>query len=363
MGLKANTPLLAVDIGSNSIKVVQLKGSPKRYELTHFHFLPLDPEAVMDGVIRDEDAVADALSKCIKGIKTKTPFAVASVSGEAVIIKKIQVPMMDYKELEESIKQEAEQYIPFDIDDVRIGFHQLGASAREEDALEDEEEKQEILLVAVQNEIIESREDVLVKAGLRPAIIDLDAFAMVNAMSISTNLEEQGAVALIDLGASFSHLNIIIDGITTFTRDIPIGGNLSTQNLMSKFEVDYDVAEGFKMGIIPPDMEKREIIEIIVESFDGIIEEVRKSFEFISTTSNAQVDHVFLTGGGALLQGVDGLMADRLGVTAEVFDPLRGITISKDLKDHETIKKYSPLAMVALGLATRRFEKYFKEKN
>lgn len=360
MGLKANTPLLAVDIGSNSIKVAQLKGSPKKYELMNLNVIPLDPEAVMDGVIRDEEVVAEALSKGLKKQKNLTPYAVSSVAGEAVIIKKIQVPKMDEKELEESIKQEAEQYIPFDIDDVRIAFHPLGVSRREEDALEDEEEKQDILLVAVQNEIIESREDVLVKAGLKPVIIDLDAFAMVNAMSISRNLAELGAVALIDLGASFSHLNIIIDGIATFSRSIPIGGNLCTQTLMSKFDADYDEAEDLKKGVIPSDIEKREIIEIIVESFDGIIEEVRKSFEFISTTSNVQVDHVFLTGGGALLQGVDGLVADRLGITAEIFDPLRGITIPRSFNDRDLLNKMAPLAMVALGLSTRRFD-YFNK--
>lgn len=358
MGLTAKTPLLAVDIGSNAIKYAQLKGSSKRYELMTMGVIPLEPDAVVDGIVRDEEAVAEALAKGLKDEKNLTPFAIASVAGEAVIIKKIQVPLMSDSDLRESIKHEAEQYIPFDIEDVRIDYHPLGAARRGEDAFEEEEEKQEILLVAVQNEIIDSRADVLVKAGLKPVIIDLDAFAVVNALSISRNLEELGTVALIDLGASFTHLNIIIDGITSFTRDIPIGGNLCTQNLISKFDADFIEAEDFKKGVIPADIDKKEVVETIVESFDSIIEEIRKSFEFISTTSNAQVDHVFLTGGGALLHGVDGLIADRLGVTAEVFDPLESITVPKKFNDRELLNRMAPLAMVALGLSTRKFD-YF----
>jgi len=363
MFLSAKTPLLAVDIGSNSIKVAQVAGSANKYELLAFGVMPLEPEAVVDGIVKDEEHVADALTRLInaKDMKEKivTPYSIASVAGEAVIIKKIQVPQMPKEELEETIKKEAEQYIPFDIDDVRIDYHPLGKAGGGAETIDDEEEeKDEILLVAVQNDIIESRAEVLTRAGLKPAVIDLDAFALVNALGISKNLEELGAVALIDLGASFTHINIIIDGVATFTRDIPIGGNMCTQALMSKFEAEYEEAEDFKKGILPSDIEKADIVETIVEAFESSIEEISKSFEFISTTSNAQVEHIFLTGGGALLHGVDGLIADRLGVSAEVYDPMQSIKISRKNFDRENINRMGPLAMVALGLSTRRFD-YF----
>lgn len=355
MFLSAKTPLLAVDIGSNSIKVAQLGGSANKYELLALGVMPLDPEAVVDGVVKDEDHVADALSRLIKAEKINTPYAVASVAGEAVIIKKIQVPQMPPDELEETIKKEAEQYIPFDIDDVRIDYHPLGKAGGVNETVDEEEEKDEILLVAVQNEIIDSRTEVLSRAGLKPVIVDLDTFAIVNALAISKNINELGVVALIDLGASFTHVNIIIDGVSSFTRDIPIGGNMCTQLLMSKFDAEYEEAEDMKKGVLPADIAKPDIVEVIVEAFESAIDEINKSFEFISTTSNVQVEHIFLTGGGALLHGVDGLVADRLGVSAEIFDPMQNIKISRKNFDRENINRMGPLAMVALGLSTRRF--------
>ena len=355
MFLSAKTPLLAVDIVSNSIKVAQLGGSANKYELLALGVMPLDPEAVVDGVVKDEDHVADALSRLIKAEKINTPYAVASVAGEAVIIKKIQVPQMPPDELEETIKKEAEQYIPFDIDDVRIDYHPLGKAGGVTETVDEEEEKDEILLVAVQNEIIDSRTEVLSRAGLKPVIVDLDTFAIVNALAISKNINELGVVALIDLGASFTHVNIIIDGVSSFTRDIPIGGNMCTQLLMSKFDAEYEEAEDMKKGVLPADIDKPDVVEVIVEAFESAIDEINKSFEFISTTSNVQVEHIFLTGGGALLHGVDGLVADRLGVSAEIFDPMQNIKISRKNFDRENINRMGPLAMVALGLSTRRF--------
>ena len=358
MFLSAKTPLLAVDIGSNSIKVAQLGGSANKYELLALGVMPLDPEAVVDGVVKDEDHVADALSRLIKAEKINTPYAVASVAGEAVIIKKIQVPQMPPDELEETIKKEAEQYIPFDIDDVRIDYHPLGKAGGVIEAGDEEEEKDEILLVAVQNEIIDSRTEVLSRVGLKTVIVDLDTFAIVNALAISKNIDELGVVALIDLGASFTHVNIIIDGVSSFTRDIPIGGNMCTQLLMSKFDAEYEEAEDMKKGVLPADIDKPDVVEVIVEAFESAIDEINKSFEFISTTSIVQVEHIFLTGGGALLHGVDGLVADRLGVSAEIFDPMQNIKISRKNFDRENINRMGPLAMVALGLSTRRFS-YF----
>lgn len=359
MFLSAKTPLLAVDIGSNSIKVAQLGGSAGKYELLKIGIQELEPEAVVDGVVKDEDHVAEKLSRLLKAEKIDTPHSIVSVAGEAVIIKKIQVPLMSKEELDETIQKEAEQYIPFDIDDVRIDYHELGTATGDAEGLGlEEEEKQEILLVAVQNEIIDSRTEVLTKAGLKPIIVDLDAFAIVNALAISKNIKELGVVALVDLGASFTHVNIIIDGIASFTRDFPLGGNMCTQLLMSRFETDYGEAEDLKKGILPSDIDKSDVVEAIVEAFENIIEEISKSFEFISTTSNVQVEQIYLTGGGALLHGVDGLVADRLGVAAEVFDPMQGIKINPKQFNREDINQMSPLAMVALGLSTRRFD-YF----
>lgn len=357
MFLSAKTPLLAVDIGSNSIKVGRLLGTPGKFELSNFGMMPLDPESVVEGVVQDEDHVVDALTRLVHAEAVDTPYAVASVAGEAVMIKKIKVPMMSKEELEEFIPQEAEQYIPFDIDDVRIDFQILeGVSTMEEHEFEEEEDKQEILLVAVQNEIIDSRSNVLTAAGLKPCIIDLDVFAIVNAISISRNLQDMGSVALMDLGGAFTHLNILMDGVTSYTRDIPIGQDACTTQLMAKYEMEYRESESIKVGAIPEDANKEEIIDLIIESYEPILEELHKSFEFFSTTSNSQVEQAFLCGGGAMIPGVDGLLSDRLGVPVEIFNPLEAVKLGARKFDPQSLSQMAPMATVALGLATRRFD-------
>lgn len=357
MFLSAKTPLLAIDIGSQSIKVAQLEGDPGKFELKNFGSMPLEPEAVTEGVVRDEEQVTDALMRLLAAEKITNRHTVISVAGEAVMVKKIRVPNLPEDELADAIQEEAEQYIPFDIDDVQIDYQVLeGAPGFEEHEFEDDEEdKLDILLVAVQNEIIDSRLAVLAAAGLKPVIVDLDVFAMANALANSRNVKDMGAVALIDLGHTFTHLNILLDGVSTFTRDIPVGGAMCTQNLVKQFQVEPKEAEQFKYGVFPEEMERDEVVNIILDSFDPIIEELHKAFEFFSSTSNSQVEKTFLVGGGALIPGVDGLIADRLSVPVEIFDPFESIRIPSTF-DKKSLAHMAPLAAVAIGLASRRFD-------
>ncbi len=354
MFLSEKTPLVALDIGTSSIKMAQLAGSDNKFELLNFGVMPLQEEAIVDGVVRRQEEVVEALEKMIKNEKIDTRFAVASISGEAVIIKKIRVPLMSEAELAESIYHEAEQYIPFDIDDVSIDFQLLGTDEDIEE--EDGEQKMEILLVAVQKDIIESRTELLYDAGLRPTIIDLDVFAMVNAFSQGKNLENSGDVAIIDLGESFSHINILKDGVCSYTRDIPFGGSQATKKLMTKFKVSSQQATDLKKGKMSEEVESDEVIEIIVKSFEKILDEVQKSFEFFSTTSNSQVEQVYLSGGGALIPGADALFAHHLNTPVHILNPLDGIKINKRKFDQQTIDELAPISSVAIGLATRRFD-------
>ncbi len=357
MFLSANTPLVAIDIGTSSIKLAQVAGSRNKYELTSFGVMPLPHEAIVDGVIREDELVVDALSKLIKAEKIQTRYGVASVSGEAVIIKKIKVPIMTEAELAESIAKEAEQYIPFDIDDVAIDFQILTQSGLQDFEEEDAEEgKMEVLLVAVQKEIIDSRTAILEEAGLKPVIIDLDSFAAVNALGLSGDLSSSGSLAVIDLGASFIHLNVIQNGQTGFTQDIPGGGAQCTERLMSEFSLEFAQAEALKAGDIPDSVDREEAVATIVESFNSIFEEVERSFEFFSSTSNTQVEKVYLTGGGALTPGVDQLLSQKLKIPVEILNPLDNIKVSSRKFDRELIAQMGPMASVAVGLAIRKFD-------
>ncbi|MZH02219.1 MAG: hypothetical protein F3745_02100 [Nitrospinae bacterium] len=225
MFLSKKSPLVAIDIGSSSIKLVQLTElKDGKYELTRFGMMPLEEECIVEGAIKKPDQVADALKSLIKAEKIQSRYAVSAVAGEAVFIKKIKVPVMTEEELSAKITEEAEQYIPFDIEDVALDFQILGAIDNEEnkgeeseDSLDSEsaddidndeqkddsnedEEMMEALLVAVQREVIDERTDLLLEADLKPAIIDLDVFALMNAAQLTADLSTMGTVALIDLG-------------------------------------------------------------------------------------------------------------------------------------------------------------------
>ncbi|GJL78963.1 MAG: pilus assembly protein PilM [Nitrospinaceae bacterium] len=355
MFLTEKTPLVAIDIGTHSVKMAQMAGSRNKFELLNFSMMPLKEDCIVDGVIKQPDEVVDTLTKMIKAENINTKYAVASIAGEAVIVKKIRVPRMSAEELAENIENEAEQYIPFDIDDVSIDFQLLNAGTLS--AMEDQDqETMEILLVAVQKDYIESLTDVLYDAGLKPAIIDLDVFAMANACELGVNLHNKGVIAVIDLGESFTHLHIMQDGLTSYTRDIPLGGGHCTKKLMSKFDLAQKETVKLKLGKIPDGIENDDVVQVIVQSLEKIIDEVQKSFQFFNTTSNSEVDRVYLTGGGALLSGADSLFAHHLSVPVEILNPMNGIKVNKRKFDQATVDALGPLSTVALGLAARRFD-------
>ena len=382
MFLSKKTQLVAIDIGSSSIKLVQLselKGG--EFELTHFGMMPLTEDCIVEGVIKKPDLVAKALTNLIKAEKIQSRYAVSAVAGEAVFIKKIKVPVMLEGELSEKITQEVEQYIPFDIDDVALDFQLLGTvkveKAKESDSLQgsefneesqnndpqqedsDEEtdgEMMEVLLVAVQRAVIDERTDILLEAGLKPAIIDLNVFALMNAAELTNDLSSMGITALIDLGDSYTHINIIQDGTMGYTRDIPIGGYYCTNMLMSKFKVPFKQTLEIKRGNFSSDLYEEDVVKIIAQAYKRVLEEVQKSFEYFGTLSGNKVERILLCGGGSMIRGLDGFFADYLKVPVEILNPMQGIKVNPKNFDPSLIDEMSGLSTVALGLATRRFD-------
>jgi type IV pilus assembly protein PilM len=382
MFLSKKTQLVAIDIGSSSIKLVQLaelKGG--KFELTHFGMMPLAEECIVEGSIKKPEQVAEALTKLIKAEKIQGRYAVSAVAGEAVFIKKIKVPLMSEEELSEKIAQEAEQYIPFDIDDVALDFQLLGTVKAEKKEKSDSHkenefdgehqnidpqnedahgeanlEMMEVLLVAVQRSVIDERTDILLEAGLKPAIIDLNVFALMNAAQLTNNLPSEGITALIDLGDSFTHINIVQDGKMGYSRDIPIGGGYCTKMLMSKFKVPFNQTIEIKRGIFSTEINEEEVIATIAQAYKKVLEEIQKSFEYFGTLSGNQVEKVLLCGGGSMIRGIDGYIADYLKIPVEIMNPMQGVKINPKNFDHSLINEMSGLSTVALGLATRRFD-------
>ena len=381
MFLSKKSPLVAIDIGSSSIKLVQLTEFKEgQYELTRFGMMPLDAECIVEGAIKKPDQVADALKNLIKAEKIQSRYVVSAVAGEAVFIKKIKVPVMSEEELSAKITQEAEQYIPFDIDDVALDFQILGTinADKEEDSEDSEEPKptddssqdndeqkedsneggemMEALLVAVQRDIIDERTNILLEADLKPVIIDLDVFALMNAAQLTADLSRMGTIALIDLGDSFTHINIIQDGTMGYTRDIPVGGGYLTNLLMSKFQVPFQKTLDIKRGKFSSDVKEEEVIEIIVLAYKKVLEEVQNSFENFSILSDHKIERILLCGGGSMIRGLDEFFADYLKVPVEILDPMQGVKVNPKNFHQSLIDEMSGLSTVALGLATRRFD-------
>jgi type IV pilus assembly protein PilM len=352
MFLSKKTPLVAIDIGSSSIKLVQLTDLKERqYELTHFGIMPLDKECIVEGAIKKPYQVVDALKNLIKAEKIQSRYAVSAVAGEEVFIKKIKVPVMSEEKLSEKIAQEAEQYIPFDIDEVVLDFQILDKINGNK-----EEKMMEALLVAVQKGIIDERTDILLEAGLKPTIIDLDLFALMNAARLTNDLSSMGTMALIDLGDSFTHINIIQNGAIGYTRDIPVGGRYLTNMLMSKFKVPFEQVLAIKRGNFSPDIREEEVIETIIQAYNNILEEIQKYFDYFRALSNHKMEKVLLCGGGSMIRGLDDYCADYLKIPVETLNPMQGIKVNPNVFDRSLVDEMSGLSTVALGLAKRKFD-------
>jgi len=232
---------IGLDIGSGYLKVVQLKDTKGGYELELFDMLPLPPELIVDGSIIDSLRLIDSLKELVKKAKIKTKDAVISIAGHSsVIIKRVSLPKMSEEELSESIKFEAEQYIPFDIEDVNLDFQILGPK--------EEAGQMDVMLVAVKKDIINEYLSVVKEAGLNPLIVDVNSFALENIYEVSYEIEPDKNIAIVNIGASTINMNILKGGISVFTRDSAVGSNLHTEALQREFNLTYETAERLKKG-------------------------------------------------------------------------------------------------------------------
>lgn len=358
MGLSKKSQVVGIDIGSHAIKIVQLLKKKKKFELMNVGIIPLPENTFVDGMTENPNLVTEAIKQLVSCEKIKTKFAVTSISGESVIIKKINVPKMSKDELAESIQIEAEQYIPFDINDVSIDFCVLGAAEKkpDEEAEEDTGEQMEVMLVAAKKDIIEQRKSILINAGLKPVVFDLDIFAVENSFGLNYDQEENRVISIINIGASVSNLDIIEAGHTSFTRDILIGGIQYTEAIQKKLKIDYEDAEKMKLGVNVSEENRNDVISVILDVTDSFASEIQKSIEFYSTAANRNVDKIYLSGGSAKISGLDYLLSEKLGVDVEIIDPFKKIFIHKKKFDPEYIADISPSMAVGVGLAFRRFD-------
>ena len=237
-GFGKSKSVVGLDIGSSAVKAVELKASGKGFKVVAFAIEPVPPDSIVDGAIIDGAAVADAIRRVFENKAFKTKEVAASLSGNAVIVKKINLPVMTEAELAESIYWEAEQYIPFDIQDVNLDYQILNAGTGAESA-----GTMDVLLVAAKKEKIADYTGVISQAGRLPVIVDVDAFALQNAYEVNYGLEPDAVVVLLNAGASAININIITGDQSVFTRDISMGGNSYTEAVQKELNLPFESAE------------------------------------------------------------------------------------------------------------------------
>ncbi len=341
--------LVGLDIGSSAIKLVQLKESKGRYFLQKFGVKPLEPEVIVDGTVMDEGRVVSAIRELFDECNVKNKHVAVSISGHAVIVKKISLPPMPDEELEGQVRLAAEQYIPFDINEVNIDFHVLPP-----DPSGDGQGDMSVILVAAKKDKINELTELVKGAGLIPMVMDVDAFAIENMHAINYPMAQDETTALVNLGASVMNVNIIRGGVSLFTRDIPLGGNRYTEAIQRELGMSYEEAEESKKGERSSDSSSASLGNVIDSVNGEVASEIARTVDYFKTSmSNAELDRVLVCGGVARVKGLVQQLGDRMHTPVEVVNPFGEIDVTGSDVDPDALAELAPLAAVGVGLALR----------
>jgi len=347
---KSKKAVVGLDIGSSSVKAVELKTAGKGFKVVAFAIEPVPPDSIVDGAIIDGAAVADAIRRVFENKAFKTKEVAASLSGNAVIVKKISLPVMTAAELAESIYWEAEQYIPFDIQDVNLDYQILDAGTGAEST-----GTMDVLLVAAKKEKIADYTGVISQAGRTPVIVDVDAFALQNAYEVNYGLEKEQVVVLLNAGASAININIVTGDQSVFTRDISMGGNSYTEAVQKELNLPFESAEQLKRGQPVEGVNSEDVLPVLHAMTENVLLEIQKTFDFFKASATSdRIDRIVLSGGASRVDGFVQALTERFNTSVEMFDPFKLIAFEPAKLGVEDPEGAAPMAAVAVGLALRR---------
>jgi type IV pilus assembly protein PilM len=349
-GLGKKKAVVGLDIGSSAVKAVELKEAGKGYRVTAFGIEPVPPDSIVDGAIIDGAAVADAIRRLFENKAFKSKGVAASLSGNAVIVKKMTLPAMTEAELGESIYWEAEQYIPFDIQDVNLDYQILdpGTGAEAKGTME-------VLLVAAKKEKIADYTGVIAQAGRVPVVVDVDAFALQNAYEVNYAPDAGSVVVLLNAGASAININIMSGDQSLFTRDISIGGNAYTEAVQKELNLPFESAEQAKKGLPVEGVTFEDVRPVLHAMTENVMLEIQKTFDFFkATAASDRVDRILLSGGASSVDGFFAALEERFGAPVENFDPFKNIAFDAKKLGMEGSPHLLSTAAVAVGLALRK---------
>ncbi|MCP4006066.1 MAG: type IV pilus assembly protein PilM [bacterium] len=341
--------IIGLDIGSSSVKAVELETANGGYRLKGFGIAELSSEAIVQGSFMNAPAISEAIGEVCASGGFKTKDVATSVSGHSVIVKRISLPVQSSEELEETIKWEAEQYIPFDINEVNIDHQVL-----DDNGLDGQ---MDVLLVAAKKDLIHDYVSAITECGLNLAVLDVDGFAVGN--MYLENYDDAGAVALVDIGASVINMNVMQGGIPVFNRDITTGGNQYTEEIQKALGISFEEAERIKVGGRPGEVSKevipQEVEEAMRDVSETLVGEIQRSLDFYrATASSAPLQKLVLCGGAARVPLLDRLFQEKIELPVEIADPFNQIDIAPRAGDEEVLRELAPGLSVAVGLALRR---------
>lgn len=346
-GGKKQKAVVGLDIGSSSVKAVELKRTKEGYELASVGLEPLSPETVVDGAIIDALTVSSAIDRIYASQKIKNKNVATSVSGHSVIIKKITMPLLDEDELYDQVYADAGQYIPFDIADVSLDYQTLEPTP-EGDALE-------VLLVAVKRDKINNYQSALIGRSL--SLVDVDAFALQNTFELNYEPEPEATMALLNIGASVMNINIVRGGVPLFTRDVSVGGNQYTDALQKELELTFEDAENLKRGQAVAGIDEEQKSAVLRSVSEILVLEIQKTFDFFRATAGAEaIGHIYVAGGAARTPGLLDMLRDEFQMPVDELDPFRRITYNPAKFSDEYIGEIAPRLAVCVGLGLRSFD-------
>jgi type IV pilus assembly protein PilM len=345
--------VVGLDVGSSTVKAVEIsqRGRGRGFELTHLGVAKVPPESIVQGAFLNAAAITESIREAIDSGKIRNKNVAAAVCGHSVIVKKVSLPVMKREELDEQIRWEAEQYIPFDVNEVNLDFQILDSA--------DDQGQMDVLLVAAKKDLIDDYVQVISEAGLIPVAIDVAAFAVENAFEANYQVGKQETVALVNLGAQVVNISIISGGVPCFTRDITTAGNQYTEEIQKALSISFDEAERIKLGghggsgqdVVPQEVEQA--MQSVTET---VIGEISRSLDFFAATSaESRIERVFLSGGGASVSGFEKVFHDRTRLPVEVMNPLKQMNPTSKFQP-EYLHELAPALGVGVGLALRRVE-------
>ena len=339
--------LVGLDIGSRSLKATEILESKRGRELKRFGITEIAHGAIEDGTINDPESVAESIRQLFKAYNIKERNVAISIGGYSVIVKKIAVQTMDEEQLQETIHFEAEQYIPFDISDVNLDFQILGDN-------ETNPNQMNVFLVAAKKEMVNDYVNLANLAGLNPCIVDVEAFALQN--TFEANYDTAGDnVALIDIGASKTSLNILKGNNSVFMRDVSLGCLQINQKIISLIDCSYDEAEQLKYGGDSERLSDEDLKGIVSSVVADWCTEIRRALDFFySTYPDDQIKRIILSGGGANIAEFRELLAVEASAEVETINPFRNIYVDDNRFDPDFIKQVGPQAAITAGLAIRK---------